>query len=76
LARAFVVQPDLLLADEPTGSLDHATGESIMDLMFALNREQGTTLVLVTHDRQLAARCERCLLIQAGRLSEPGANQA
>jgi len=70
LARAFVVQPDLLLADEPTGSLDHATGESIMDLMFALNREQGTTLVLVTHDRQLAARCERSLVIQAGRLSE------
>ena len=70
LARAFVVQPDLLLADEPTGSLDHATGEAIMDLMFALNREQGTTLVLVTHDRQLAARCERSLVIQAGRLSE------
>ena len=70
LARAFVVQPDLLLADEPTGSLDHATGEAIMDLMFALNREQGTTLVLVTHDRQLAARCYRSLVIQAGRLSE------
>ena len=70
LARAFVVQPDLLLADEPTGSLDHATGESIMDLMFALNREQGTTLVLVTHDRQLAAKCERSLVIQAGRLTE------
>jgi putative ABC transport system ATP-binding protein len=75
LARAFVVQPDLLLADEPTGSLDHATGEAIMDLMFALNREQGTTLVLVTHDRQLAARCERSLVIQAGRLSESTASQ-
>jgi putative ABC transport system ATP-binding protein len=70
LARAFVVQPALLLADEPTGSLDHATGAAVMDLMFALNREQGTTLVLVTHDRQLAARCERMLVIEAGRLSE------
>ncbi len=70
LARAFVVQPRLLLADEPTGSLDHATGAAIMDLMFALNREQGTTLVLVTHDRQLAARCERCLTIEAGGLRD------
>ncbi len=70
LARAFVVQPRLLLADEPTGSLDHATGAAIMDLMFALNREQGTTLVLVTHDRQLAERCERCLTIEAGGLRE------
>ena len=69
LARAFVVKPDLLLADEPTGSLDHATGEAIMDLMFDLNREQGTTLVLVTHDRHLAARCERRLTIEAGQLS-------
>jgi len=69
LARAFVVRPDLLLADEPTGSLDHATGAAIMDLMFDLNRELGTTLVLVTHDRQLAERCERCLTIEAGRLS-------
>ena len=73
LARAFVVQPALLLADEPTGSLDHATGAAVMDLMFALNREQGTTLVLVTHDRQLAARCERMLVIEAGRLSEASA---
>jgi len=72
LARAFVVKPDLLLADEPTGSLDHATGEAIMDLMFDLNREQGTTLVLVTHDRQLAERCERRLTIEAGQLSEQG----
>jgi putative ABC transport system ATP-binding protein len=72
LARAFVVQPDLLLADEPTGSLDHATGAATMDLMFALNREHGTTLVLVTHDRQLAQRCERCLTIEAGQLSEQG----
>ena len=70
LARAFVVAPELLLADEPTGSLDHATGEAIMDLMFALNREQGTTLVLVTHDLGLAQRCERRLTIEAGQLHE------
>ena len=68
LARAFVVQPAVLLADEPTGSLDFATGEKIMELMFALNREQGTTLVLVTHDRGIAARCSRRITIEAGRL--------
>ena len=72
LARAFVVKPELLLADEPTGSLDHATGAAVMDLMFDLNREQGTTLVLVTHDRQLAERCERRLTIEAGALFERG----
>ena len=70
LARAFVVHPAVLLADEPTGSLDFATGEKIMELMFDLNREQGTTLVLVTHDRGLAERCERCLTIEAGTLAE------
>jgi len=70
LARAFVVRPELLLADEPTGSLDHATGNAIMDLMFDLNREQGTTLVLVTHDRALAERCERRLNIEQGCLRE------
>ena len=68
LARAFVVEPAVLLADEPTGSLDHATGEKVMALMFEMNRESGTTLVLVTHDRALAARCERQLHIEAGRL--------
>ena len=67
LARAFVVQPAVLLADEPTGSLDFATGETVMELMFDLNREQGTTLVLVTHDRAIAARCERRITIEAGR---------
>lgn len=67
LARAFVVKPTLLLADEPTGSLDHASGERIMDLMFALNQELGTTLVLVTHDPKLAARCDRAITIEAGR---------
>ncbi len=68
LARAFVVQPALLLADEPTGSLDFATGEKVMELMFDLNRELGTTLVLVTHDRAIAARCERRIVIEAGRI--------
>lgn len=68
LARAFVVKPAALLADEPTGSLDFATGANIMALMFELNREQGTTLVLVTHDRALAQQCERTLTIEAGRL--------
>ena len=68
LARAFVMQPALLLADEPTGSLDHASGERIIELMLALNQERGTTLVMVTHDRQLAARCQRVLHMEAGRL--------
>jgi len=69
LARAFVVQPAVLLADEPTGSLDFATGETVMELMFALNREQGTTLVLVTHDSAIATRCERRISIEAGRIA-------
>lgn len=70
LARAFVVQPAVLLADEPTGSLDFATGETIMQLMFDLNTEQGTTLVLVTHDRGIAQRCARRITIEAGQLVE------
>ena len=73
LARAFVVHPAVLLADEPTGSLDFATGEKIMELMFDLNREQGTTLVLVTHDRAIASRCNRSITIEAGRVLEPAA---
>ena len=68
LARAFVVKPAVLLADEPTGSLDFATGERVMQLMFDLNRESGTTLVLVTHDASIAARCDRQLRIEAGRV--------
>ncbi len=71
LARAFVVEPAILLADEPTGSLDFATGETVMALMFDLNREAGTTLVLVTHDAGIASRCDEQLRIEAGRI-EPG----
>jgi len=69
LARAFVVKPSVLLADEPTGSLDFATGETVMELIFELNREAGTTLVLVTHDNALAARCDRQIRIEAGRIA-------
>jgi putative ABC transport system ATP-binding protein len=68
LARAFVTHPPLLLADEPTGSLDTATGQGIIDLMFQLNREAGSTLVLVTHDPAMAERCGRTLKIAQGRL--------
>ncbi len=67
LARAFVVKPDVLLADEPTGSLDHATGENVMRLMLELNRELGTTLVMVTHDRALSQRCDQRLVMVAGQ---------
>lgn len=68
LARAFVMRPDVLMADEPTGSLDHATGLAIMDLMFELNREAGTTLILVTHDADIAQRCHSQARISAGEL--------
>ena len=70
LARAFAPNPGVLLADEPTGNLDAETGQAIIELMFALNREAGTTLVLVTHDEELAARCGRVLHMSAGRLQE------
>lgn len=68
IARAFVTNPALVFADEPTGNLDRATGDRIADLLFTLNRESGTTLVLVTHDPQLAARCDRTLILDEGRL--------
>ncbi|MDY0072936.1 MAG: ATP-binding cassette domain-containing protein [Thauera sp.] len=73
LARAFVTGPTLLLADEPTGNLDADTGRRIMELMFELQSEVGTTLVLVTHDEALAARCQRVLEIHHGRLQERAA---
>lgn len=68
IARAFVTQPQLLFADEPTGNLDKATGETIINLLFEMNREKQTTLVIVTHDDTLAQRCDRCLLLQDGKL--------
>ncbi|MGB7992012.1 MAG: ABC transporter ATP-binding protein [Candidatus Methylophosphatis roskildensis] len=70
LARAFASRPSLLLADEPTGNLDATTGEAIIELMFSLNGEQGTTLILVTHDEAIARRCDRSLRIAGGRLDE------
>ena len=68
LARAFVTQPKILFADEPTGNLDAVTGTQVIDLMFELNRAQGTTLILVTHDEVLAGRCGRQLRLEAGRV--------
>jgi len=70
IARAFVTRPDVLFADEPTGNLDAATGERIMELLFGLNAETGATLVLVTHDQALAARCGRVIRLDAGRIVE------
>ncbi|MCB1890333.1 MAG: ABC transporter ATP-binding protein [Rhodocyclaceae bacterium] len=70
LARAFATEPSLLLADEPTGNLDATTGAAIIELLFSLNRERGATLLLVTHDEELAARCDRQLRMHAGTLGE------
>jgi putative ABC transport system ATP-binding protein len=70
IARAFVTRPDVLFADEPTGNLDTATGERIMDLLFGLNAATGATLVLVTHDKALASRCGRVIRLDAGRVVE------
>jgi putative ABC transport system ATP-binding protein len=71
LARAFVVKPSLLLADEPTGNLDRETGCMVMDLLFALQQEHNTTLVLVTHDETLATRCDRSIHMLDGQLAKP-----
>jgi putative ABC transport system ATP-binding protein len=70
LARAFVARPRLLLADEPTGNLDQATGRTIVELLFQLHERHGTTLVLVTHDASLAARCRRMVRVEDGRIAE------
>ncbi|PMH41424.1 ABC transporter [Vibrio sp. 10N.286.49.B3] len=70
LARAFMIEPKILFADEPTGNLDQHTAEKVIELLFDLNRMHGTTLVLVTHDLELAKRCNRCFQMQAGRLEE------
>jgi putative ABC transport system ATP-binding protein len=70
IARAFVTEPALLLADEPTGNLDHATGESVIDLLFALRERTGATLLLITHDQALAARCDRQVHLSDGRVDE------
>ncbi len=70
IARAFAAEPDVLFADEPTGNLDSHTGQHITDLLFALNQERGTTLVLVTHDERLAQRCKRLIRLEAGHLIE------
>lgn len=71
IARAFAANPDILFADEPTGNLDSHTGERITDLLFELNMERGTTLVLVTHDERLAHRCRRLIRLEAGHLVGP-----
>ncbi|MCB1821965.1 MAG: ABC transporter ATP-binding protein [Candidatus Competibacteraceae bacterium] len=76
IARAFAGNPDVLFADEPTGNLDQKTGHRIIELLFALNREQGATLVLVTHDPELAAYCDRVLELDDGRLREPATQRS
>jgi putative ABC transport system ATP-binding protein len=76
LARAFVLHPPLLLADEPTGSLDARTGEAVIELLFELNRERGSTLVMVTHDPDIARRCGRQIELAAGRIVRPAAVSA
>jgi putative ABC transport system ATP-binding protein len=70
IARAFAPEPLMLLADEPTGNLDHATGETVMDLLFALRARHGSTLVLVTHDPALAERCDRQVRLADGRIAD------
>ncbi|GAB4059362.1 ABC transporter ATP-binding protein [Uliginosibacterium sediminicola] len=76
LARAFAAEPAILLADEPTGNLDAATGRQIIEMIFELNRESGTTLLLVTHDEQLAKACQRVIRLQQGRIVEDFARAA
>ena len=75
LARAFVTHPAILFADEPTGSLDAATGHAVIDLMFEMNGAHGATLVLVTHDLELAHRCARIVTLDAGRVAHRAGNR-
>ena len=75
LARAFASQPQILFADEPTGNLDTATGAQVIDLLFELNREEGATLVLVTHEQRLANRCQRSIQLEAGEIVADKCNQ-
>jgi putative ABC transport system ATP-binding protein len=72
LARAFAPEPLLLLADEPTGNLDRATGEAVMDLLFQLRERSRTTLLLITHDASLASRCDRRVRLADGKVADPG----
>jgi len=76
IARAYVVQPTVLFADEPTGNLDHQTGETIIEILFRMNREYGTTLVLVSHDLDLAKRCDRIIQMEAGQILKPSPTSA
>jgi putative ABC transport system ATP-binding protein len=71
IARAYVIQPTVLFADEPTGNLDQQTGEVVIDILFRMNREYGTTLVLVSHDLGLAERCDRIIQMEAGHIKAP-----
>lgn len=76
IARAFITKPDILFADEPTGNLDSKTGQHITELLFELNKQNGTTLILVTHDEKLAARCQRKVIMESGELVEPDTSMA
>ncbi len=76
VARALVVEPAILIADEPTGNLDDSTGEQIVDLMFTAQRDRGTTLVLVTHDQSLAEKCDRMIRVRSGEIEESNALHA
>jgi lipoprotein-releasing system ATP-binding protein len=76
LARALVPNPPILAADEPTGNLDEATGQAIIDLIFALKRDRGTTLILVTHDLALASKCDRIIKLRSGRVEDTAASEA
>ena len=71
LARAFANEPRILFADEPTGNLDYQTGETVIDILFRMNEEYGTTLVLVSHDLGLAERCDHIIRMEAGRIKQP-----